>query len=579
MLGYRCSVLLAVLVLGIVSPGPPLWALPPCGPPGTITTVTAPDGDYLAAFSGYTIYPPVKYETVGGPSDKVAAPEYRSYYPQALAVGPQGRIYIADQTIIYRLEADGTATRIVGVPQYHIAYSEDDYDYDRNPLGYDETITHRPPLLQRFNVLEDTVAALEARIAPGAMAFDRQGRLYFVDYVNRKQTEESYSQLLRLPVLSRIARLEADGQVVTFVGPFEETIINSLVFDQEDHLLFSGNKGIRRIDAQRKITTLVEVPWAGSLTVDTQRGLYFRTRTQVFRRLADGEIEHVAGVDWGDPFNRDDRKVMRDAALEGEWKSEERLGGYFVANGGSATEAPFYFSTDLAIDSQGTLYIVNSNFHRIHRVRPDGILETIAGNGLDYGFSLGCQHAEKRVATDTDEEWKWPICRDHIGDGGSALKAPIWWPYLLLLTPEGDLLVAMSSGDFMWAGGAFSHLRRICGVSEWMVPTAATAIDDQASANLAEEALSALRLYPNPFNAAVTIAFRLTHSASVGVRIYNELGQQVRVLATERVRPAGSYQFVWDGRDQAGQFQASGTYLLVLAVDGANETHKLTLLH
>ena len=63
------------------------------------------------------------------------------------------------------------------------------------------------------------------------------------------------------------------------------------------------------------------------------------------------------------------------------------------------------------------------------------------------------------------------------------------------------------------------------------------------------------------------------------MRIYNELGQQVRVLATEGRRPAGSYQFVWDGRDETGQFQASGTYLLVLSVDGAIETHKLTLLH
>ncbi|MXY82945.1 MAG: T9SS type A sorting domain-containing protein [Gemmatimonadetes bacterium] len=112
-----------------------------------------------------------------------------------------------------------------------------------------------------------------------------------------------------------------------------------------------------------------------------------------------------------------------------------------------------------------------------------------------------------------------------------------------------------------------------------MVSPAVTVVEEQASANLAEEALSALRLFPNPFNAAVTITFDLAHSASVSVHIYNELGQQVRVLAAEGVRPAGSYQLVWDGRDQAGQFQASGTYLLVFSVDGAVETHKLTLLH
>ena len=569
---HRLGVLIAVL--GLLSLGLPLWALPPCGAPGTITTVTAPDSDYLAAFGDYTIYPPVQYGTVQGPTDLVAAPEYRSYYPQDLAVGPQGRIYVADQTIIYRLEADGTATRIVGVPQYHISYSEDDYDYASHPLGYDETTTHRPPLLQRFNVLADTVAALDARIAPGAMAFDRHGRLYFVDYVNGWQI---FSVAGQEKAKARIARLETDGQVVTFAGPFEFGAIYSLVFDQKGHLLFSGYGGIRRIDAQGVVSTLVEAPWVGSLSIDGQGRLYFRTLTQVFRRHADGVIEHVAGSDWGDPFNRDDRRAMRNAALEGEWESEERLGGYFVANGGPATEAPFYFPTDLAIDSEGTLYIANNNFHRIHRVRSDGLLETIAGNGADARFSRGCLAADKRVVA--DKEWEWPVCRDHIGDGGPALEAPIWWPYLLLLTPEGDLLVAMSTGGFMWAGGAFSHLRRICGVSERGVPTTVEAVEEQASASLAEEAFPALRLYPNPFNAAVTVAFDLEHSASVAVRIYNELGQQVRVLAAEARRPAGSYQFVWDGRDETGQFQASGTYLLVLSVDGAIETHKLTLLH
>ncbi len=568
MLRHRYGVL-SVLV-GLLFLATSLWGLPPCGAPGTITTVTAPDGDYLAAFSDYTIYPPIKRETVRGLIDVVAAPEYRSYYPQTLAVGPQGRIYIADQTIIYRLEADGTATRIVGVPQYYITYRQGDYDDDQHPLGYDETRTAMPPWLQRFNVLEDTVAALDARIAPGAMTFDRHGRLYFVDYVDRSWTEAL------LPTLVRIARLDANGQVVTFVGPFEETIIYSLVFDQEDRLLFSGNKGIRRMDAQRKITTLVEVPWAGSLRVAGQGMLYFGTRTQVFRRHADGEIEHVAGSNWGDPHNQDEHSAMAKAALEGEWQSEERLGGYFVANGRPATEAPFDYLADMVLDAQGTLYITNANFHRIHRVRPDGILETIAGNGLDYGFSPGCMAADKRVAD--GEEFSRPNCQDHIGDGGSALDAPIWWPSRLLLTPEDDLLVAMSSGGYMWEGGAFSHLRRICRVSEWMGSPADTAVEEQA-ANPAEEAVAALRLYPNPFNPAVTLAFDLTHSASVGVRIYNELGQQVRVLAAEGMRPAGSYQFVWDGRDQAGQSQASGTYLLVLAVDGTVETHKLTLLH
>ncbi|MYA24478.1 MAG: T9SS type A sorting domain-containing protein [Gemmatimonadetes bacterium] len=549
MLRHRRGVLLALL--GVVFPNVSVWGLPLCGTPGTITTVTSPDGDYLAAFGDYTIYPPVKYETVGGPTDKVAAPEYRSYYPQALAIGPQGRIYVADQTIIYRLEADGTATRIVGVPQYHIAYREDDYDYDRNPLGYDEIHTAMPPLLQRFNVLEDTVAALDARIAPGAMAFDRQGRLYFVDYINRDRSDGKWPS-------PRIARLDSDGQVVTVFGPAQLGLVGSLVFDQEDHLLVSGDGGVRRIDAQGIVSTLVEADQIWDLVMDGQGGLYFTRGHQVFRRHADGEIEHIAG-------SGEDPDQIAGEEFEGKWRR------YFGGEDRPATEALLDFPASIVIDPQGSLYIANYYFNRIHRVRPDGILQTIAGNGVDASFSLGCN---------SDPAGWTERCRDHIGDGGSAMAAPIWHPSQLLLTPEGDLLVAMSVANIMWwTGGVFSHLRRICRVSEWMVYPAVTAVEEQASANLAEEALSALRLYPNPFNAAVTITFDLEHSASVSVHIYNELGQQVRVLAAEGVRPAGSYQFVWDGRDQAGQFQASGTYLLVFSVDGAVETHKLTLLH
>ncbi len=163
-----------VLALWWLAWAAPVGALPPCGAPGTISTVTAPDGgDYIAAFSGYKVYPP---QVVPGFREWAveAAPEYRSHHPRYLSVGPQGRVHVADWTIIYRLEADGSATRIVGVPQY---FPDDDAGGAGND-GY------HPPRLQRVNVLVDTVAALEARIAPGPMAFDRQGRLYFVDYVD-----------------------------------------------------------------------------------------------------------------------------------------------------------------------------------------------------------------------------------------------------------------------------------------------------------------------------------------------------------------------------------------------------------
>ena len=94
-----------------------------------------------------------------------------------------------------------------------------------------------------------------------------------------------------------------------------------------------------------------------------------------------------------------------------------------------------------------------------------------------------------------------------------------------------------------------------------------------------ESGVAQATVFPNPFNPEVTVAFELDHPASVSVRVYDELGQRVRVLAAEAERPVGSYQFVWDGRDQEGRLQASGTYFLVVSVDGTPESHKLTLLH
>ncbi|MCY3734988.1 MAG: T9SS type A sorting domain-containing protein [Gemmatimonadaceae bacterium] len=211
------------------------------------------------------------------------------------------------------------------------------------------------------------------------------------------------------------------------------------------------------------------------------------------------------------------------------------------------------------IDARGVMYIANRGFDRIHRVGIDGVLETIAGDGT-LSF-LGCTRH---------------TCRDQMGDGRPALDAPIPLPLHVLLTPQNDLLVPMSPPGAFWVGGVFSFLRRICGVGD-LVPTAVAAIGENVPTPGATP--SSVRLWPNPSNASVTVAFELDRTASVSVRVYDELGQRVRVLAAEARRPAGSYQFVWDGLDQAGRSQASGTYFLVVSVDGTAESHKLTLLH
>lgn len=54
------------------------------------------------------------------------------------------------------------------------------------------------------------------------------------------------------------------------------------------------------------------------------------------------------------------------------------VGGY-SGDGGPATSASLSAPFDVALDANGTIYIADGGNHRVRRVRPDGIIDTIAG--------------------------------------------------------------------------------------------------------------------------------------------------------------------------------------------------------
>ena len=83
---------------------------------------------------------------------------------------------------------------------------------------------------------------------------------------------------------------------------------------------------------------------------------------------------------------------------------------------------------------------------------------------------------------------------------------------------------------------------------------------------------------PNPFNPITTIRYQLPEPGDVSLTIYDLLGQEVRVLVSER-QPVGWYRVRWDGRDEAGQLVSSGVYLYRLDVEEEFlQTRKLTVV-
>ena len=83
--------------------------------------------------------------------------------------------------------------------------------------------------------------------------------------------------------------------------------------------------------------------------------------------------------------------------------------------------------------------------------------------------------------------------------------------------------------------------------------------------------------YPNPFNHATHIGFTLKQSSSVSLQVFNTHGQLVTTLV-EGTRPAGTYQTVWDGRDDQGQAVSSGAYIVRLDAVGQQATRKMLLI-
>ena len=82
---------------------------------------------------------------------------------------------------------------------------------------------------------------------------------------------------------------------------------------------------------------------------------------------------------------------------------------------------------------------------------------------------------------------------------------------------------------------------------------------------------------PNPFNPSTEIFFHLSEPGMVQLEVFDIRGQRVKTLVNEYLVD-GDHRAIWDGRDQAGQQMASGTYLYRLQSGAWVEQKKMILL-
>jgi uncharacterized protein (TIGR03437 family) len=252
----------------------------------------------------------------------------------------------------------------------------------------------------------DGGSALDARLAHINGLAWHNGQLFFCDSLT-----QSVRRIASDGQISRFAGIDAltgDGSLAAyarFINPR-----NVAVAPNGDILVVDGVR-IRRISVSGKIETIAGTgsPYgSGDDGPAIEAGLTAGTQIAVDRNgnLYIGEN----GFGMAATGNRI-RKIDKDGIIT-------RVAGTgsfgFDGDGGPATSARLAGPGGVVVDEAGNLYIADTGNHRIRKVSVDGVISTIAGNGV-AGFA---------------------------GDGGPATHAVLNSPQTIALDAEGNVFIA-----------------------------------------------------------------------------------------------------------------------------------------
>jgi hypothetical protein len=83
--------------------------------------------------------------------------------------------------------------------------------------------------------------------------------------------------------------------------------------------------------------------------------------------------------------------------------------------------------------------------------------------------------------------------------------------------------------------------------------------------------------YPNPFNPETKIKYSVPKPSMVTIKIYNILGQEVRTLV-DKLQSAGTYEIIWDGKNNLGNPVSSGIYIYQMHTKDFVHSKRMVLL-
>ena len=239
---------------------------------------------------------------------------------------------------------------------------------------------------------------------PRSTIMDSAGNLYIADHSNNRIRKVSKAGIISTIAGNGVSGFSGDGGLATSAS------LNNpmgLALDTAGNLYIAeySNSRIRKVSKAGIISTIAGNGVSGfsgdggmaisaslynpeNIAIDAAGNIYIaETQSYRIRKVStSGIISTVAG---------------------------NGIGG-FSGDGGAATSAKLYNPSGIAVDAIGNLYIAEQANNRIRKVNTQGIITTIAGNGI-AGFS---------------------------GDGGAAVNASLHTPWSVSVDSAGNLYIA-----------------------------------------------------------------------------------------------------------------------------------------
>jgi uncharacterized protein (TIGR03437 family) len=296
----------------------------------------------------------------------------------------------------------------------------------------------------------DGGAAASAQLSsPNGMAFDSSGNLYIADALNQRVRKISGGTITTVAG-NGTAGFSGDKAAATSAelrypsGVALDSAGNLYIADTDNHV-------IRMVSTGGTITTIAgnntggyagdgglavnaELEFPGSVAVDSSGNIFIAdSGNGVIREVTGGNIITIAGLGLAGVRLQDPEGIILDGQGNLYISDSDGLriqkfdlakqiitvvagsGNIgFSGDFGPAPEADLNNPKSMALDSNGYVYIADTNNNRIRKVAPDGIITTIAGQG---------------PAT-------------YSGDNGPATSATISFPHGIAVDASGNVYIA-----------------------------------------------------------------------------------------------------------------------------------------